>query len=76
MADYLSETFDLYHFTEIIEENKIIFDYKIKPGKLATTNAIRIFGLNQYPAEIIDEALRLSQELKGRIQAPGQRLSP
>lgn len=66
MADYLSDTFDLYHFTEIIEENKIIFDYKIKLGKLATTNAIRILGLNQYPTEIIDEALRLSRELKGR----------
>lgn len=66
LADYLADTFDLYHFTEVIAENKITFDYKIKPGKLTTTNAIRILGLNQYPAEIIDEALRLSQELKDK----------
>nr|WP_295928267.1 DNA mismatch repair protein MutS [uncultured Dyadobacter sp.] len=66
LADYLTDTFDLYHFTELIEENKITFDYKIKPGKLTTTNAIRILSLNQYPAEIVEEALRLSQELKGK----------
>jgi hypothetical protein len=60
LADYLTDTFDLYHFTEVIEKNEIVFDYKIKRGKLTSTNAIRILGLNDYPKEIIDEALSLS----------------
>ena len=64
LADYLNETFDLYHFTEVIENNDILFDYKIKPGNLVTTNAIRILALNNYPAAVVDEASRLSEEIK------------
>ncbi|CAG5067624.1 DNA mismatch repair protein MutS [Dyadobacter sp. CECT 9623] len=64
LADYLTDTFDLYHFTEVIDGNDIHFDYKIKPGKLTTTNAIRILELNNYPAEVVNEALRLSAQMK------------
>ncbi|WP_225865794.1 MutS-related protein [Dyadobacter aurulentus] len=64
LADYLTETFAIYHFTEVINGNDIRFDYKIKPGKLATTNAIRILELNNYPPEVVHEALRLSAEMK------------
>lgn len=39
---------------------------EIKPGKLATANAIRILNLNRFPAEIVDEAMLLSSELAGR----------
>ncbi|SEJ24729.1 MutS domain V [Dyadobacter sp. SG02] len=48
LADYLSDTYELYHFTEVIEDETIYFDYKIKPGKLVTTNAIRILDLNKF----------------------------
>lgn len=65
LADYLNDTYELYHFAEVIEHETIHFDYKIKPGKLAATNAIRILGLNRFPAEIVDEAMRLSSELAG-----------
>ncbi|PSL30557.1 MutS-related protein [Dyadobacter jiangsuensis] len=66
LADYLSGAYALFHFTEIVENETIHFDYKIKPGKLATTNAIRILDLNKFPAEIVDEAMKLSSELAGR----------
>lgn len=66
LANYLSGAYELFHFTEIVENETIHFDYKIKPGKLATTNAIRILDLNSFPAEIVDEAMRLSSELAGR----------
>ena len=29
----------LYHFSEIISEDKVDFDYKLKEGKLKTRNA-------------------------------------
>ncbi|WP_051664238.1 MutS-related protein [Dyadobacter crusticola] len=64
LADYLAHDFDSYHFTEVIDQNDIHFDYKIKPGKLTTTNAIRILEMNQYPPDVIEEAHRLSQQLK------------
>ena len=67
LADYLGDAYALFHFTEIVENETIHFDYKIKPGKLATTNAIRILGLNRFPAEIVDEAMRLSSELTRRV---------
>ncbi|MCE7066147.1 MutS-related protein [Dyadobacter sp. CY326] len=59
LSDLLADTFDLYHFTEIINGDDIVFDFKLKPGKLATTNAIRILELNDYPKEVVDEAIRL-----------------
>lgn len=64
LAEFLHETYSLYHFTEVIQDNDILFDYKIKPGKLTTTNAIRILELNDYPQEVIDEAIRLSRQIK------------
>jgi DNA mismatch repair ATPase MutS len=65
LTDYLTETFDLYHFTEVIEQNQIHFDYRIKPGKLTTTNAIRIIELNHYPPRVVEEALRVAGLLTG-----------
>ncbi|KQS28334.1 DNA mismatch repair protein MutS [Dyadobacter sp. Leaf189] len=64
LADYLAGDFEIFHFTEVIDQNDIHFDYKIKPGKLTTTNAIRILELNHYPAAVIEEAHHLSQKLK------------
>jgi len=62
LADYLNDTYELYHFTEVIEHETVRFDYKIKPGKLGTTNAIRILDLNKFPTEIVSDAMRLSKE--------------
>jgi len=64
LTNYLKESFSLYHFAEKIENDKITFDYKLKPGNLETTNAIRILDINDYPNELITEALRLSEEMK------------
>lgn len=61
MAAYLRESYSLYHFTEVVENESILFDYKLKPGQLKTTNAIRILELNEYPPEVIAEAKQLSE---------------
>jgi len=63
LADLLSDTYDLYHFSECITNDNIDFDYKLKAGKLKNRNAIRILEINDYPKEIIEEALDLSKEL-------------
>jgi len=64
LSDYLADTFDLYHFTEDIDGETIKFDYKLKPGKLQTTNAIRILELNDYPKEVVAEATKLANGMK------------
>ncbi len=63
LADYLEETYNLYHFTEVVADETILFDYKIKAGNLKATNAIRILALNNYPQEVVNEALQLSAQI-------------
>lgn len=63
LTDYLASSYNLYHFTEMVENEKIYFDYKLKAGQLKTTNAIRILELNDYPSEIIGEARKISEQL-------------
>jgi hypothetical protein len=52
----VKDNYDLYHFSEKIENNNLFFDHKIKPGKLKTRNAIKILDLYKYPSVIIKEA--------------------
>jgi DNA mismatch repair ATPase MutS len=58
----LNETYDLYHFSEQVDNKTVDFDYKLKEGKLKNRNAIRILEINDYPEQIITEAIKLSKE--------------
>ena len=60
LADLLADSYDLYHFTEVIQEEQIHFDYKLKRGNLSTKNAIRILEINDYPPQVVDEARKIS----------------
>ncbi len=63
LTDLLKDEYDLYHFSEIVDNHTVDFDYKLKEGKLKNRNAIRILELNGYPTAIIKEAMQLSEEL-------------
>jgi MutS domain V len=63
LADLLKEEYVLYHFSEKIDNKSIDFDFKLKEGKLKHRNAIRILEINDYPDEIIREAIEISKEL-------------
>jgi len=57
LTDLLKQdNFELYHFSELIEDDTIYFDHKLKKGKLKTRNAIKILELYDYPQEIINDA--------------------
>jgi DNA mismatch repair ATPase MutS len=60
LTDMLRQEYDLYHFTETVEDNKLQFDHTLKKGPLKTRNAIRILELSQYPDEVIREAKEIS----------------
>ena len=64
LADMLEAEYDLYHFTETVEDGKLHFDHRIKPGQIRTRNAIKILELANYPAEIISEAREISTTLR------------
>ena len=50
------ENYELYHFKEQVVDNQLIFDHKLRYGKLETRNAIKILELYDYPHEIITMA--------------------
>ncbi|WP_430974336.1 MutS-related protein [Sunxiuqinia rutila] len=62
LAELLKYEFDLYHFSEKVDNNTVDFDYKLKTGKLKTRNAIRILQINNYPDLIVNEAIEISKE--------------
>jgi len=63
LTDLLQNEFDLYHFSEQVDNKTVDFDYKLKQGKLKNRNAIRILQINDYPDKVINEAIELSKEL-------------
>lgn len=64
LAEMLTYEYDLYHFTETVERNQLYFDHQLKVGQLKTRNAIKLLELSDYPSEIIEEANRISQQLR------------
>lgn len=56
LNELLKTEYDLYHFSETIAEDELIFDHLIKKGPLRTRNAIRILEINDYPASVIADA--------------------
>lgn len=63
LADLLKDEYELYHFSEKVDHKTVAFDYKLKEGKLKNRNAIRILEINNYPEDIIKEAIEISKEL-------------
>ena len=63
LTDLLEDEYELYHFSEIVNDKTIDFDYKLKEGKLKNRNAIKILEINNYPKEIIKEAIEISKRI-------------
>jgi len=51
--------FELYHFSENIQNQTLNFDHKLKEGPRKTKNAIKILELYNFPEQVITEATRL-----------------
>lgn len=67
LTDLLEQdNYELYHFNEQIINNELLFDHKLKKGKLKTRNAIKILELYGYPKEVINEAKRVEQLIEKR----------
>lgn len=56
LSNLLNISFTNYHFNESIKDDSIAFDFKIKPGKANTRNAIELLRLTQFPSDIYERA--------------------
>ena len=56
LADLLAGEYELYHFCEQIEQNRLHFDYLLKRGRLKHRNAIKLLELTGYPENVVAEA--------------------
>lgn len=45
--------FDNYHFEEILEDGDISFDYKLRKGRAASRNAIRLLELIGFDESVV-----------------------
>ena len=63
LTEMLDKEYELFHFSEIVKEKSVDFDYKLKRGKLKNRNAIRILKINDYPDDLINEAIEISEKL-------------
>lgn len=52
----LENEYDNYHFEEQIEENDVVFRYKLLPGRASTRNAIRLLQKIGYDQDIVERA--------------------
>ncbi len=64
LTELLHHEYNYFHFEEKVENNQLIFDYKLKNGMLKQTNAIKILEINQFPKDITDEAKKLAQRFR------------
>lgn len=57
----LLEDFSLFHFTESVGAEEMIFDYRLRPGKATSRNAINLLKLMGFGAEIVEGAHRRAE---------------
>ncbi|MEG1563666.1 MAG: hypothetical protein RR365_08060 [Bacteroides sp.] len=62
LAALLDKEYELYHFSEVIQNNCLSFNYLLKKGVATERNAIRLLELYQYPQEVVREAYRLCKD--------------
>ena len=58
LTHILEKEFSNYHFQEQVEDNKVLFDYLLYPGRAVSRNAIKLLGIMGYSQDIIEKADR------------------
>ncbi len=67
LCDLLSPPYALYHFEEQVGDGEMLFDYRIRPGKATSRNAINLLKLMGFDAAIVNGA----HERAGRYTETG-----
>ena len=56
LTETLDPVYKNYHFNEVIKDNTIHFDYKVKLGPADTSNAIELLRIYDFPTDIYTNA--------------------
>ena len=64
LAELLGNDYKVFSFEEVIGDDRLVFDYKIKEGLLKNRNGIAVLKGVGFPESIIDEANRVSGQLR------------
>ncbi len=64
LAGLLGSDYKVFSFEELSGDNRLTFDYKLKEGLLKNKNGIAVLKGLDYPQNIIDEAGRISVQLR------------
>ncbi|SMC26248.1 MutS domain III [Clostridium acidisoli DSM 12555] len=54
ITDILKDSYNLFYFTEDIDKEGMVFDYKLKNGVCRTRNAVKLLKYLNYPEEIVN----------------------
>ena len=58
LVDRLAQSYENFHFSDHVDTGGLHFDYRLRPGRATTTNAIRLLEHLHYPDEIVENARR------------------
>ncbi|PWK77606.1 MutS-like protein [Mucilaginibacter oryzae] len=64
LAELLGTDYKVFSFEEVIGDDRLVFDYKIKEGLLKNRNGIAVLKGVGFPSSIIDEASAVSGQLR------------
>ena len=64
LTNILGKVYNNYHFRERIENDNVIFDYKIHDGASKTKNAIKLLNMLGYDKNIVEEAEKMAKEFE------------
>lgn len=63
LQDLLKYSFNLFHFSEQVENGKFFFNYKIKEGTCLSGNAIKLLEIMSYPKSVIERSNEIVKRL-------------
>lgn len=64
LTKILGRHYENYHFKEVIDENDIIFDYKLRNGVTTGSNAIKMLAYCKYDETIVEQAQQYADRYK------------
>ena len=56
LCDLLQDDYALFHFSETVTRNEMHFDYRIRPGRATSRNAINLLRILGFDDGIVDSA--------------------
>lgn len=68
LATLLGNDYAVYSFEELIGNDRLVFDYKIKEGLLKNKNGIAVLQGLGYPQIVIDDAYKVSKQLREKYE--------